>query len=282
MAPTMMPPSGRTPAWRRRLASSALMLCALWGLASLPAAEAQFDLTVVGAGIMDWSFLDAALTHPGNDIAIGNTGWAELVLRCERGTDAPMQVQLPSVDIPDVWYDNLDHYLGTWNRRGGEALYCEAWECDNVIGCANGYTPTAAPNPGLGDDYMGVMKIDPYDFRVSKTQFQRSGRPRSTHSCRFRSLSGRLIESALVPFFSSLLSLLPRVRACAAAGRSGEDLHDDAEWAEQGRCVHKVRLLLRVGAEPGHAEPEAAEHRGRGQRASSIAASRRQHRRQRG
>ena len=69
-----------------------------------PVVRCQFDLTVVGAGVMDWSFLDAALTHPGNDIALGNTGFAELMLRCERGSATPMQVQLPSVDIPDVWY----------------------------------------------------------------------------------------------------------------------------------------------------------------------------------
>ncbi|UPR04382.1 hypothetical protein HOP50_16g77230 [Chloropicon primus] len=131
-----------------------------------PLARCQFDFTIVGAGVMDWSYLDAALTHPGNDIAIGNTGFAELMVRCERGTTNPMQVQLPSVDIPDVWYDNLDHHLGTWTpTSSGQSLYCEAWECDNIIGCANGELHHAAPNPGLGDDYMGIVKVDPYDFR---------------------------------------------------------------------------------------------------------------------
>ena len=124
-----------------------------------PVVRCQFDLTVVGAGVMDWSFLDAALTHPGNDIALGNTGFAELMLRCERGSATPMQVQLPSVDIPDVWYDNLQHYLGTWNPQDGKELYCEAWECDNIIGCANGNNPLAPPNPGLGDDYLGDFQV---------------------------------------------------------------------------------------------------------------------------
>ena len=128
--------------------------------------RAQFDFKIVGAGVMDWSFLDAALTHPGNDIAIGNTGFAELVVRCERGIDSPLQVQLPEVDIPDIWYDNLDYYLGTWNpTSSGQGLYCEAWECDNIIGCANSELSFMPPNPGLGDDYMGIVRFDPYDFR---------------------------------------------------------------------------------------------------------------------
>eukprot|EP00216_Chloropicon_sp_CCMP2111_P005046 CAMPEP_0198247772 /NCGR_PEP_ID=MMETSP1446-20131203/46647_1 /TAXON_ID=1461542 ORGANISM="Unidentified sp, Strain CCMP2111" /NCGR_SAMPLE_ID=MMETSP1446 /ASSEMBLY_ACC=CAM_ASM_001112 /LENGTH=1138 /DNA_ID=CAMNT_0043932101 /DNA_START=70 /DNA_END=3486 /DNA_ORIENTATION=+ len=147
---------------------AALLLCiCLWALVVPGPAAAQdsFDLTIVGAGISDWSFLDAYLAHAGHDIAFGNSGLAELVIRCEKGTKQTMQIPLPGVDVPDTWYDGLNHELGTWHPDAQQELFCEAWECDNILGCASENTVSAEPNAGLGDDYLGVTRITPYDFR---------------------------------------------------------------------------------------------------------------------
>lgn len=96
------------------------------------------------------SFLDAYLAHAGHDIAFGNSGLAELVIRCEKGTKQTMQIPLPGVDVPDTWYDGLNHELGTWHPDAQQELFCEAWECDNILGCASENTVSAEPNAGLG------------------------------------------------------------------------------------------------------------------------------------
>ena len=66
------------------------------------AAQASFDLTIVGAQISDWSFLEPYIVHPGDDIALGASGLAEIVVRCARGATTPLQAQLTEVDLPSA------------------------------------------------------------------------------------------------------------------------------------------------------------------------------------